>query len=155
MRYLVTRYTQHWVLTQFAQCWNQHRVHRISYCRIHNRIQSALLLFKLQLNAVSNSIIEVLSWDSGNPWFSSLWRLLNLSFPIAFLCWSTHDGSNVEWFKILRTGLHNMWPSEQSERLNVHRCRRVTWSPPPQTRCLLKKFAVWHWNGPFMVPWKH
>ncbi len=35
-----------YVLTQFAQCWNQHRVHSISYCRIHNRIQSALLLFK-------------------------------------------------------------------------------------------------------------
>ncbi len=27
-------------------CWKQHRVHRISHCRVHNRIQSALVFFK-------------------------------------------------------------------------------------------------------------
>ncbi len=25
------------------------------------------------------------------------WRLRNLSFPISFVCHSTHDGSNAEW----------------------------------------------------------
>ncbi len=89
-----------YVLTQFSQCWNQHSVHRISYCQIHNRIQSALLLFKHQLNAVSNSIVEVLSGDGGILEFFLHWRLLNLSFPIAFFCRRTHDGSNVEWFEI-------------------------------------------------------
>ncbi len=29
-----------------------------------------------------------------------LWRLLNLSFPIAPDCWNTHDGSNAEWSEI-------------------------------------------------------
>ncbi len=39
---------------------------------------------------------------SGDGWISELflhWRLLNLSFPIPFVCLSTHDGSNAEWFK--------------------------------------------------------
>ncbi len=30
----------------------------------------------------------------------NLWRLTNLSFPIALNCRSTHDGSNAEWFEI-------------------------------------------------------
>ncbi len=28
------------------------------------------------------------------------WRLPNLSFPIAFDCWSTHDESDAKWFEI-------------------------------------------------------
>ncbi len=35
----------------------------ISYCRSHNRIQSALLLYKCQLDTVSNSIVDILSGD--------------------------------------------------------------------------------------------
>ncbi len=32
--------------------------------------------------------------------FFLYWRLPNLSFPIAFDCWSTHDGSDAKWFEI-------------------------------------------------------
>ncbi len=32
--------------------------------------------------------------------FFLYWRLPNLSFPIAFDCWSTHDGSDAKWLKI-------------------------------------------------------
>ncbi len=56
-------------------------------------LSASLMLLAIASSRSSLEMVESLN-------FFLHWRLLNLSFPIAFVCWSTHDGSNAEWFKI-------------------------------------------------------
>ncbi len=56
-------------------------------------LSASLMLLAIASSRSSLEMVESLN-------FFLHWRLPNLSFPIAFFCRSTHDGSNVEWFKI-------------------------------------------------------
>ncbi len=55
--------------------------------------------FTTEFNAASNSTVQLFTGDGWISEFFLHWRLLNLPFPISFVCLSTHDGSNAEWFK--------------------------------------------------------
>ncbi len=64
--------------------------------------ESKVLCFSLNASliplAIASSISSLEMVESLN--FFLYWRLPNLSFPIAFDCWSTHDESDAKWFEI-------------------------------------------------------
>ncbi len=87
------------VLTQFAQCWNQHRVHRISYCQNHNRIQSACRSLSAILTplAIASSRFSLEMVESLNFFFIGDWSISLFRSPLsaeALMMCSMQSGLN-------------------------------------------------------------
>ncbi len=74
--------------------------------------------------ALSSSSLEMAEF-----WIFLHWRLLNLPFPISFVCLSTHDGSNAEWFKFYWQDREIFGKVSASEKLSLHH-RRGSRDPP-------------------------
>ncbi len=89
-------YVRLYVRTQFTQCWSQHGIHRMSYCRGHSRIQSALLLFAVSFLIDTCNYITLCKWvvTTVSCWLQTCFKLAGKQILKAHSY--MYNGSNQE-----------------------------------------------------------